>query len=135
MKRLLSLLLILLLVGCSSQKALEPIESTEEWLKQQYTLGIIYKAQPNQGLEVLLISQHSETFHSGLKSGWVLVNMDGVSLARDGGMLLSERLQDLSKPHNIMFEVYTGDEIIQMELIRQKFESIKNVKGSYVEVY
>ena len=135
MKIISTLLAALILSACANHSGTHSGESAEEWLQQQYSLGIIYKEQPNHGLEVLLISQHSETFRSGLKSGWVLVSMDGVSLARDGGALLSERLQDLSKPHNIMFEVDTGEQIIQMELMRERFVFKHNVKGSFIEVH
>ncbi|AUD78737.1 hypothetical protein CW740_05520 [Kangiella profundi] len=135
MKIISTLLAALILSACANHSGTHSGESTEEWLQQQYSLGIIYKEQPNHGLEVLLISQHSETFRSGLKSGWVLVSMDGVSLAQDGGALLSERLQDSSKPHNIMFEVDTGEQIIQMELMRERFGFKHNVKGSFIEVH
>ncbi len=135
MKIISTLLAALILSACANHSGTHSGESTEEWLQQQYSLGIIYKEQPNLGLEVLLISQYSDTFHSGLKTGWILINMDGVSLARDGGTLLSERLEDLSKPHNIVFDVDTGDGVIQMELMREKFGFKHNLKGSFIEVH
>ncbi|AOE49479.1 hypothetical protein [Kangiella sediminilitoris] len=134
MKTVITLLLTFTIVGCGTSQVKEPEPLSKEWLDARYSLGIIFKEQPGVGLEVLLISKYSNSYHSGLKTGWVLENMDGVSLADNGSKALNQRLQDSSKSHEILFNANTGEENLGIYLTRQKFGSIKKEKGSWVMV-
>ena len=128
--RVMMVLICLALMGCSSQERLTEKKLIDSLDKNRYTLGLIYRDYNSEhnthkydsvkgGLVVIKISTKSKTYTSGLKTGWVLLSVDGVSLENDGANKFYKRLQSSELSDNLRFTVFNTVKVVDISLTRE----------------